>query len=283
MKKNKLFSIPYVIWMALFVVAPIVLVVVYAFTTADGGFTLANFTRMGNYIGVFVRSFWLALIATVVCLLIGYPIAYLISKESKRFQRISMALIMLPMWMNFLLRTYAWMSILENTGLLNRFFSAIGLIDLVNNVFGTSLTHFNMINTPGAVVLGMVYNFLPFMILPIHSVIEKIDHNLIEAAQDLGSNSYHVFRKVIFPLSLPGVLSGITMVFVPAVSTFAISKLLGGSKDLLLGDLIEIQFLGSAYNPHLGSAISLVMMVIVVICMVVMNRFGEGEETAVML
>ena len=145
------------------------------------------------------------------------------------------------------------------------------------------MTHFNMINTPGAVVLGMVYNFLPFMILPIHSVIQKIDRNLIEAAQDLGSNNYHVFTKVIFPLSLPGVLSGITMVFVPAVSTFAISKLLGGSKDLLLGDLIEIQFLGSAYNPHLGSAISLVMMLVVVICMAVMNRFGEGEETAVML
>ena len=283
MKRNKLFSIPYVIWMALFVVAPIVLVVLYAFTAADGGFTFANFTRMGNYIGVFVRSFWLALVATAICLVIGYPIAYLISKESKRFQRISMALIMLPMWMNFLLRTYAWMSILENTGLLNRFFSAIGLIDLVNGILGTNMTHFNMINTPGAVVLGMVYNFLPFMILPIHSVIQKIDRNLIEAAQDLGSNNYHVFTKVIFPLSLPGVLSGITMVFVPAVSTFAISKLLGGSKDLLLGDLIEIQFLGSAYNPHLGSAISLVMMLIVVICMVVMNRFGEGEETAVML
>ena len=283
MKRNKLFSIPYVIWMALFVVAPIILVVLYAFTAADGGFTFANFTRMGNYIGVFIRSFWLALVATAICLVIGYPIAYLISKESKRFQRISMALIMLPMWMNFLLRTYAWMSILENTGLLNRFFSAIGLIDLVNGILGTNMTHFNMINTPGAVVLGMVYNFLPFMILPIHSVIQKIDRNLIEAAQDLGSNNYHVFTKVIFPLSLPGVLSGITMVFVPAVSTFAISKLLGGSKDLLLGDLIEIQFLGSAYNPHLGSAISLVMMLIVVICMVVMNRFGEGEETAVML
>ena len=283
MKRNKLFSIPYVIWMALFVVAPIILVVLYAFTAADGGFTFSNFTRMGNYFGVFVRSFWLALVATAICLLIGYPIAYLISKESKRFQHISMALIMLPRWMNFLLRTYAWMSILENTGLLNRFFSAIGLIDLVNGILGTNMTHFNMINTPGAVVLGMVYNFLPFMILPIHSVIQKIDRNLIEAAQDLGSNNYHVFTKVIFPLSLPGVLSGITMVFVPAVSTFAISKLLGGSKDLLLGDLIEIQFLGSAYNPHLGSAISLVMMLIVVICMVVMNRFGEGEETAVML
>lgn len=281
--KNKFLSIPYVVWMALFVVAPIVLVMLYAFTTADGGITLSNFTRMANYIGVFIRSFWLAFVATVICLLLGYPIAYMISKERASVQRLCMALIMLPMWMNFLLRTYAWMSILENTGLLNRFFSSIGLFDLLNQVFGTSLTHFNMINTPGAVVLGMVYNFLPFMILPIQSVIGKIDQNLIEAAQDLGSNGYQVFRKVVFPLSLPGVLSGITMVFVPAVSTFVISKLLGGGKDLLLGDLIELQFLGSAYNPHLGSAISLVMMVIVMICMLVMNRFGEGEETAVML
>lgn len=285
MKRNKLslFSIPYVVWMAIFVVIPILMVVVYAFSSAGGGFTLDNFARIWDYAVVFTRSFKLALIATVICLLVGYPISCFLAREGAGFQRVAMMLIMLPMWMNFLLRTYAWMSILENTGLLNRFFSAIGLIDLVNGILGTNMTHFNMINTPGAVVLGMVYNFLPFMILPIHSVIQKIDRNLIEAAQDLGSNNYHVFTKVIFPLSLPGVLSGITMVFVPAVSTFAISKLLGGSKDLLLGDLIEIQFLGSAYNPHLGSAISLVMMLIVVICMVVMNRFGEGEETAVML
>lgn len=285
MKRNKLslFSIPYVVWMAIFVVIPILMVVIYAFSSAGGGFTLDNFARIWDYAVVFTRSFKLALIATVICLLVGYPISCFLAREGAGFQRVAMMLIMLPMWMNFLLRTYAWMSILENTGLLNRFFSAIGLIDLVNGILGTNMTHFNMINTPGAVVLGMVYNFLPFMILPIHSVIQKIDRNLIEAAQDLGSNNYHVFTKVIFPLSLPGVLSGITMVFVPAVSTFAISKLLGGSKDLLLGDLIEIQFLGSAYNPHLGSAISLVMMLIVVICMVVMNRFGEGEETAVML
>jgi spermidine/putrescine transport system permease protein len=283
MKRNRLFAAPYVGWMALFVVAPIVLVVIYAFTGADGGFTLANFARMNRYAGVFARSFWLAFVATAVCLLLGYPIAYIISRERASVQRICMALIMLPMWMNFLLRTYAWMSILENTGLLNRLFAAVGLIGLVNRIAGTHIVHFNMINTPGAVVLGMVYNFLPFMILPIQSVLDKIDRNLIEAAQDLGSNGYQVFRRVILPLSLPGVLSGITMVFVPAVSTFAISKLLGGGKDLLLGDLIEVQFLGSAYNPHLGSAISLVMMVVVMICMVVMNRFGEGEETAVML
>jgi spermidine/putrescine transport system permease protein len=161
------------------------------------------------------------------------------------------------------------MSILENTGLLNRLLTAIGLPAL------------NIINTQAAVVIGMVYNFLPFMILPIYSVIVKIDRSLYEAAQDLGANTAQIFRKLIFPISLPGVLSGVTMVFVPAVSTFVISQLLGGGKDMLLGDLVEIQFLGTAYNPHLGSAIALVMMVIVMVFMYIMNRFGEGEEMAV--
>jgi len=281
--KRAVFAVPYVGWLALFVLAPIVMVVIYAFSAADGGFTLENFSRMGSYAVVFTRSFKLAVIATAICLLIGYPVAYMISRETARVQRIAMMLVMLPMWMNFLLRTYAWMSILENTGLLNRFFAAIGLFRLINSVLGTDIEYFRMINTQGAVVLGMVYNYLPFMILPIYSVIEKLDVSLIEAARDLGANSVGVFRKVILPLSLPGVLSGVTMVFVPSVSTFAISKLLGGNNELLLGDLIEQQFLGTAYNPYLGSAIALVMMVIVVVCMAVMNRFGEGEEQAVML
>jgi spermidine/putrescine transport system permease protein len=281
--KRALFAVPYVGWMALFVVAPIVMVVLYAFTAASGGFTLENFARIGGYAVVFTRSFQLALIATVICLLIGYPVAYMISREGPRFQRVAMMLVMLPMWMNFLLRTYSWMSILENTGLLNRFFSAIGLFSLIDRLFGVQLEYFPMINTQGAVVLGMVYNYLPFMILPIYSVIEKLDGSLLEAARDLGANSLGVFRKVILPLSLPGVLSGVTMVFVPSVSTFAISKLLGGSNELLLGDLIEQYFVGTSYNPYLGSAVALVMMVIVVVCMAVMNRFGEGEEQAVML
>ena len=281
--KLSFLSIPYVVWMALFVVAPIVMVVIYAFSSADGGFTLENFANMGTYAVVFGRSFKLAAIATIVCLLIGYPVSYMMSKEGPRFQRVAMVLIMLPMWINFLLRTYSWMSILENNGLLNQLFQKIGLIALYNNLFGTSLEFFPMLNTQGAVVLGMVYNYLPFMILPIYSVIVKLDNSLIEAARDLGANSINVFRRVILPLSLPGVLSGITMVFVPSVSTFAISKMLGGGTELLLGDLIEQQFLGGAYNPQLGAAISLVMMVIVVVCMVVMNRFGEGEEQAVML
>ena len=267
MKNNRLsrFAIPYVIWMALFVVAPIIMVVIYAFSTADGGATLANFAKMGTYTVVFTRSFKLALIATAICLLIGYPVSYVMSKEGPRFQRLAMVLIMLPMWMNFLLRTYSWMAILENNGLLNQLFRKIGLIALYNSVFGTDISFFRMINTQGAVVLGMVYNYLPFMILPIYSVIIKLDRSLIEAARDLGANSFQVFRRVILPLSLPGVLSGITMVFVPSVSTFAISKMLGGGTEMLLGDLIEQQYMGGAYNPYLGAAISLVMMVIVVI------------------
>ena len=285
MKSNRLsrFAIPYVIWMALFVVAPIIMVVIYAFSASVGGFTLDNFAKMGTYTVVFTRSFKLALIATAICVLIGYPVSYKMSKEGPRFQRLAMVLIMLPMWINFLLRTYSWMAILENNGLLNQLFRKIGLIALYNNVFGTDISFFRMINTQGAVVLGMVYNYLPFMILPIYSVIVKLDHSLIEAARDLGANSVQVFRRVILPLSLPGVLSGITMVFVPSVSTFAISKMLGGGTEMLLGDLIEQQYMGGAYNPYLGAAISLVMMVIVVICMVVMNRFGEGEEQAVMM
>ena len=283
--RNKLpwLSVPYVVWMALFVVAPIIMVVIYAFSSAAGGFTLANFARMGTYTVVFTRSFKLALIATAICLAVGYPVSYMMSKEGPRFQRAAMVLIMLPMWMNFLLRTYSWMAILENNGLLNQLFQKIGLITLYNNIFGTDLTFFRMINTQGAVELGMVYNYLPFMILPIYSVIVKLDSSLIEAARDLGANSFNVFRRVILPLSLPGVLSGITMVFVPSVSTFAISKMLGGGTEMLLGDLIEQQYMGGAYNPQLGAAISLVMMVIVVVCMWVMNRFGEGEEQAVMM
>jgi len=289
--KNKLYhaATPYIVWMALFVVAPIIMVVIYAFSSAEGGFTFDNFLHMGTYTVVFTRSFKLAAIATVICLLIGYPVSYMMSKEGPQFQKMAMILIMLPMWMNFLLRTYSWMSILENNGLLNHFFQNIGLIDLYNR-FGmrfiedfTPVAYFQMLNTQGAVILGMVYNYLPFMIMPIYSVIVKLDDNLLQAARDLGANGLQVFYRVIFPLSLPGVISGITMVFVPSVSTFAISKMLGGGTEVLLGDLIEQQFLGGAYNPHLGAAISLVMMVIVVVCMVVMNRFGEGEEQAVML
>ena len=275
--KSKLsgFAVPYVVWMAVFVVIPILIMVVYAFSTEDFHATLENYASMGDYLSVFTRSFYLAVLATLACLLIGYPVAYVMAKEGPAFQRLAMALIMLPMWMNFLLRTYSWMSILENNGLINQLLRLLGLI-------GPD-AHLQLIGTPGAVVLGMVYNYLPFMILPIYSVIVKLDGSLLEAARDLGAGSAAVFRRVIFPLSLPGILSGVTMVFVPSVSTFAISRLLGGGTQMMLGDLIEQQFLGGAYNPHLGAAIAMVMMVIVVVCMAVMNAFGEGEEQAVML
>lgn len=264
--KNKAISYPYIGWMGIFVAAPILIIAIYAFTSDAGGFTLANFRDMAQYASAFGRSFLLAAVATVICLLAGYPLAYYLARETGWLHRMATMLIMLPMWMNFLLRTYSWKFLLERNGLLNAFFGLFGL------------GPFSMIDTQGAIVLGMVYNFLPYMVLPIFSVIEKIDPKVIEAAQDLGANSFTVFRRVVFPLSLPGVFSGVTMVFIPSVSTFAISRLLGGSKTLLLGNLIDMQFLGSAYNPHLGSAISLVMMLIVMACMAVMNHFGDGEQ-----
>lgn len=291
-KTSRWLAGPYLLWMAAFIIVPLFIVIWYALTNADGRFTLDNLTQIGRYSSVFMRSLILAAVSTAICLVMAFPVGYFLSRLRANKQHIMLMLVMLPMWMNFLLRTYSWMSILENNGLLNRLFQSIGLIDLYNQIAMAlsanpaayePITHFQLINTQGAVVLGMVYNYLPFMILPIYSVIVKLDRSLIEAARDLGANTFHVFRRVILPLSLPGVLSGITMVFVPSVSTFAISKMLGGGTEMMLGDLIEQQFLGGAYNPQLGAAISLVMMLIVVVCMVVMNRFGEGEEQAVML
>lgn len=263
---QKLASAQYIVWSVIFIVAPLILVVYYAFTDAQGNFTVANIQQLGSYGNIFLRSIGYGLAATVICLLLSYPFAYLLSQSGAKRQSTMILLVMLPMWMNFLLRTYSWMFLLEKRGLINSFLGLFGI------------GPFQMINTQGAIVLGMVYNFLPFMILPILSVLEKIDPKVIEAAQDLGANSFTVFRRVTFPLSLPGVLSGVTMVFIPSVSTFVISRLLGGGKSLLLGDLIEMQFMGTTYNPWLGSAIALVMMVIVLVCMAIMNRFGEGEE-----
>ena len=268
---DKKLAYPYFIWMVLFTVVPLIIVVYYALTDGSGNFTIANLTSVSGYGSVFARSLLLALVATVICLIIAFPVGYFLSRLRVNKQHIMLMLVMLPMWMNFLLRTYAWMGLL----------SINGPVNAVLGFFG--LGPYTMLNTSGAVVLGMVYNYLPFMILPIYSVIIKLDGSLLEAARDLGANSMTVFRRVILPLSLPGVISGITMVFVPSVSTFAISRMLGGGTELLLGDLIERQFLGGAYNPQLGAAISLVMMIIVLVCMLVMNRFGEGEEQAVML
>ena len=269
--RTKSAAVPYVFWMAVFVVVPLVLIVVYAFTNFDGEFTLENFDNIDVFLQVFGNSVVLALIATAICLLIAYPFSYFLAQEGPVFRKVAMLLIMLPMWMNFLLRTYAWMSILENNGFLNQLLGLFGIGPL------------HIINTDVAVVLGMVYNFLPFMILPIFSVIDKLDRKYIEAAQDLGANKRETFRRVIFPLSLPGVLSGVTMVFIPSISTFAISKLLGGGMSFLLGDLIEMQFLGSAYNPHLGSAIALMMLALVLVSTLITNLFGVGDEGTVLM
>ena len=267
--KSKTISAPYILWMVIFIVAPLLLVAYYAITTPDGKLTIDYISQVGEYTPVLTRSVWLAFISTVICFIIAYPLAFIISRKSGVGQRSMIMLIMLPMWMNFLLRTYAWMTILEKNGLINRFFAHFGI------------GPFNMINTAGAVVLGMVYNYLPFMILPLYSIMVKIPNSLIEAAQDLGCNTYQVVTKVLFPLTVPGISTGVVMVFVPSVSTFIISRMLGGGGNLLIGDLIDLQFLGNAYNPHLGSAIALVLMVLILFCMSITNQFGEEQKGGV--
>ncbi len=269
MKQLKIMSAPYLVWMVIFILVPLLMVAYFAFTTEDGTLTLENISNVGQYTNIFVRSIWLALIATVICLVMAYPIAFILSRMEKHRQGTMLMLVMLPMWMNFLLRTYAWMTLLGNNGIINNLLGMIGL------------GPFKLINTSAAVVLGMVYNYLPFMILPLYSVMEKIDKSVIEAASDLGCNFWSVLFRVIFPLSLPGVTSGITMVFVPAISTFIISRMLGGGSNLLIGDLIEMQFLGNSYNPHLGAAISLVLMVIILLIMTVMNQFSPDDQVLI--
>ena len=263
---SRLTAVPYFVWMALFTIVPLALVVWYAFIDyPDTSFTISNFTGVVKYAKTFVKSINLSRISTVICLLIGFPMGFIMSRMSERGQRTMQLLIMLPMWMSFLLRTYAWMTLLENEGLINKFFSLFGI------------GPFTMINTRGAIVLGMVYNYLPFMILPLYSVMVKIDRSVIEAAQDLGADAFHVFSRVLLPLSVPGIVTGITMVFVPSVSTFIISRMLGGGSNLLIGDLIEQQFLGSVYNPGVGSAMSLLLMVMILLIMGIINHFDSDE------
>lgn len=260
---------PYLVWMTVFIVVPLLMVAYFAFI-GENGFTLQYITEAGKYSGIFFKSVILAAIATLICLVLSYPMAMILAGMSKRAQGTMIMIVMLPMWMNFLLRTYSWMTILGNNGILNTLLGYIGL------------GPFKMLNTQGAVVLGMVYNYIPYMILPLYSVMVKIDKSVREAAQDLGCNGIKTLKKVILPLSMPGVISGITMVFVPAISTFIISRMLGGGGDMLIGDLIEMQFVGTAYNPNLGAAISLILMVIVLIIMAIMNKFGDSETTAMM-
>ena len=267
---DKKLAYPYFIWMVLFTVVPLIIVVYYALTDGSGNFTIANLTSVSGYGSVFARSLLLALVATVICLIIAFPVGYFLSRLRVNKQHIMLMLVMLPMWMNFLLRTYAWMTLLEKNGLINKLLGLFGI------------GPFNMINTSGAVVLGMVYNYLPYMILPLYTAMTKIDNSVVEAAQDLGANVFQILGRVLIPLSKPGIATGITMVFVPAVSTFIISRMLGGGANLLIGDLIELQFLGNSYNLNLGSAMSLVLMVIVLLCMSFTSSFDEEEMEGVM-
>ncbi len=268
--KSKLLSAPYIVWMILFTLIPLCIVFYYALTDSiTGEFTFANLTSMGTYLPIFLRSIWLSLFASLICLVIGYPVAYFIAQCKPLTQRFREMLIMLPMCMSFLLRTLAWVAMLEDTGIFNSLLKSIGLSPLP------------LIRTNGAVILGMVYNYLPYMILPLYTVIMKIDNRLVEAAADLGCTPAQVFSKVILPLSGPGILSGLTMVFVPAVSTFYISQKLGSTGTTLIGDVIESQF-KTAYNPNLGAAMSLVLMILIFICVSIMNRFGETDEEEVM-
>lgn len=269
--KSKLVSAPYLVWMVVFILVPLLMVAYFAFTDSEGHFTLDYVSSVAQYTPIFIRSIWLALIATVICLVIAYPLAYILTGLKKSTQSTMLMIVMLPMWMNFLLRTYAWMTLLGNNGLINSLLGLIGIGPI------------KLLNTEGAVVLGMVYNYLPFMILPIYSVMVKIDKSILEAASDLGCNSRKTMLKVVFPLSMPGVFSGITMVFVPAISTFIISRMLGGGGNLLIGDLIEMQFLGNSYNMNLGAAISLVLMVIVLLIMTIMNQFGADDDGVVLM
>ena len=261
---SRLAGAPYLVWAALFIIVPLGMVAYYAFTDSEGAFTLANLAEISKYKDTFILSIWLGLLATVICLLIAYPLAYIMAQKGPQKQSTMTMLIMLPMWMNFLLRTYSWMTILEDYGLVNTVITSLGFEPL------------QLINTRGAVVLGMVYNFLPYMILPIYTVMLKADHSLVEAAQDLGGNKLDVFRNVTIPLSVPGVVSGFTMVFVPSVSTFYISQKLGGTGTILIGDIIETQF-QTANNFHLGASLSFILMILIFICLAVMNRFSDDD------
>ena len=274
MRKNKslLLSTPYIVFMLLFTLIPLGVVVYYALTDSPttGNFTLANLASLVEYLPVLWQSIWYSLVAALICLVIGYPVAYFIAHQKPLTQKILYMLVMLPMCMSFLLRTLAWVGLLQDTGIINTLLGKLGIGPLP------------LIRNSGAVILGMVYNYLPYMILPLYAIIVKIDHRLIEAAEDLGCNGVQVFTKVILPLSVPGILSGITMVFVPAVSTFYISQKLGGLETVLIGDAIERQF-KQGNNPNLGAALSLVLMLLVFVCTGIMNRFGSDEEGGVVV
>ena len=265
--KRSYFAAPYALWMTLFTVVPLIFIVYYGMTDERGAFTFQNLVKFADpiYLNVLWRSLYLAFYCTVICLVIGYPAAYFLASRDFSRNKTLFVLILLPMWMNFLLRTYAMMSILEDSGIINNILRAMGFAPL------------EMIGTEGAVLFGMVYNFVPFMILPIHTSLKKMDTRVIEAAEDLGANPLAVFRRVVLPLSVPGIISGITMVFMPAVTTFAISRLLGSGNFWLFGDVIERQFL-EANDRNFGSALSMIMMALIIVSIGLLNRADPKKE-----
>ncbi len=265
---KKLIASPYYVWAAIFIIVPLFMMLYYALTDATGVFTLANFATLGKYKKAFSLSVLYALISTIVAFVIAYPLCYAMTKLKISSQRMILMIVIFPMWMNFLIRTYSWISILANTGIINSFLKNIGLAPI------------KMINTPGAIILGMVYDFLPYMVLPIYTAMSKIDRSLLEAAEDLGSNSLVKLKKVIFPLTLPGVISGITMVFVPSVSTFYISQKLGGNKTMLIGDAIEYLFGLGPDHYNVASTLSFVLMLLILISMAIMNRFSDDDDSS---
>lgn len=270
---NKLVASPYIVWSAIFIIVPLVIMLYFALTDNNGVFTLANITAIGKYKKAFGISILYAAVSTVITLMLAYPMAYFMTKLKISSQRMLFMIVMIPMWMNFLIRTYSWITLLSNTGLINTFLQKIGLID----------KPIKLLLTPGAVILGMVYDYIPYMILPIYSVMSKLDKSLLEAAEDLGSNSFTKFKRVIFPLTKPGVISGITMVFVPSVSTFYISQKLGGTKTMLIGDTIEYFFNSGPEHYNIASAISMVLMVMILICLFIMNRFSDSDDGGVLM
>ena len=274
---RKLLDKPYFVWSVMFIIVPLVMVAYYAFTDKSGAFTFNNIVEINNYIQTLLLSVLYGICATLICLLIGYPFAFALSKYSSNIQRTMVLLIMLPMWMNFLIRTYSLMTIMGDSGVINHLLESLHLLKMVETDEGLVAQPLHMLNTGFAVIVGMVYNFLPYMILPIYSVLSKLDYSLVEAAHDLGSNKATTFRRVILPLSLPGLLSGITMVFVPCVSTFYITQKLGGGQIVLIGDVIESQF-QSANNYNLSAALSFVLMILIFICLGVMNYFDDGTQ-----
>lgn len=266
---KRLLNLPCLVWSAIFIVVPLFIVLYYTFSDGKGGFTLSNIYELALYKDVFLTSILYALAATLICLILSYPFAYFLTKISPNSQKMMVLLVMLPMWMNLLIKTYSWTVILDNNGVLNRILNLLGFQSV------------KFMGTPGAVILGMVYDFIPYMILPIYTTISKIDKSYLEAASDLGSNSLSKLRRVVLPLSLPGILSGITMVFVPSISTFYISQKLGNGMILLAGDIIETQF--KIPNYPLGASMSLVLMIFIILSIAIMNKFGDTDKGGIMI